>query len=149
MKDVKFSTLKGRILKSIYKLDDDELIFETNTGEFFLMWHEQDCCERVYIEDIVGNLNDLIGSHILVSDEASNSDDPPAFESAESYTWTYYKLATVKGYVDIRWFGSSNGYYSESVRLSKLSKSDINLYCGGSITGKTVVGRKIIVYGNA
>jgi hypothetical protein len=85
------------------------------------MYHSQDCCESVYIESIVGELSDLVGSEILMAEEVSNEEYEKEHEPeySESYTWTFYKFATIKGYVDIRWFGSSNGYYSEGVSFYK------------------------------
>ncbi len=44
--------------------------------------------------------------------EESTEDDP---ENSERGMWTFYKLASRKGYVDLRWYGSSNGYYSVDV----------------------------------
>lgn len=48
----------------------------------------------------------------LVMFEAVSEDDPNA---AESGTWTFYRVGTAKGGVTLRWYGASNGYYSESV----------------------------------
>lgn len=106
--------LKGLTPISVYE-DRETFVITTKEGKFNF-YHEQDCCEDVYIESIVGDINDLIGNPILLAEESTNqTDDPPDY--AESFTWTFYKFATIKGYVDIRWFGESNGYYSESVTL--------------------------------
>jgi hypothetical protein len=72
----------------------------------------------VSIEDINGDLNDLIGVPILEASEVSNRENPKEYH--DSCTWTFYHLATIKGYVSIRWYGSSNGYYSERVEFIKL-----------------------------
>lgn len=104
--------------------DDDYLVFYTSDGERYIMHHFQDCCEDVYIEDINGDLDDLLGSPILQAEQVVSQDETPDGvkqpSSQESYTWTFYKFATIHGYVTIRWFGSSNGYYSESVNFGKL-----------------------------
>lgn len=113
------AVLQGQILTKVEKIGDDSILFETATGEKYEMYHEQDCCEHVYIESIVGDLEDLVGSPILMAEEVTNIDEPPTSERGESYTWTFYKFATNKGYVTIRWYGSSNGYYSESVSFSE------------------------------
>ena len=93
-----------------------EMLFETADGERFMFAHQQDCCESVDINDIVGDLQDLCGTPLLVAEEVSGATEPDA-EHYESYTYTFYKFATRKGYVDVRWLGESNGYYSEGVDL--------------------------------
>jgi hypothetical protein len=119
-----FSELVGKTLTDA-RQEGDQLVFVTEDGETYRMFHSQDCCESVFIESIVGDLADLIGSPIVKAEEASNSEDPPRVDPDfpsyvdESYTWTFYKLATAKGYVDIRWYGSSNGYYSEGVDFKR------------------------------
>lgn len=94
----------------------DEMLFETANGERFLFAHMQDCCESVDINDITGDLQDLVGEPLLIAEEVSGATEPDV-EHYESYTYTFYKFATRKGYVDVRWLGESNGYYSEGVDL--------------------------------
>ena len=121
----KFSDLVGRTLIAVAGMEkgSDRIVFHCEGGEEFTMQHFQDCCERVEVEDVVGDVADLIGSPILVAEESTNSsEDPPGYKPEyayrESFTWTFYKLATRKGYVDLRWLGESNGYYSEEVSLT-------------------------------
>lgn len=117
--------LKGKTLSSVSADGNEEIVFTTVDGDVYRMFHSQDCCESVYIESIVGELQDLVGEPILVAEANENLFDilknaGKEEESDESYTWTFYKFATRKGYVDIRWYGSSNGYYSESVDFVKV-----------------------------
>ncbi len=113
--------IKGKILKSI-TIDDskESALFETMTGQRYMMYHEQDCCEHVYIDEICGDLSDLIGSEILTADERTSDDNAKDPKYDESFTWTFYEIATIKGNVTIKWYGTSNGYYSERVRFIKL-----------------------------
>lgn len=113
--------LKGKILTEIVKDDDcgDQIIFTCLDGDKYKMYHSQDCCESVYIESIVGDLDDLLNSEILEAEVVSQTNEDEE-DYGDSYTWTFYKLGTRKGSVTIRWYGTSNGYYSESVDFVKL-----------------------------
>lgn len=109
----------GRTFTSV-TATDDELIFKGDEGTF-TFYHEQDCCENVSIESIVGDLNDLVGEPLLRAEEESSEAEQPTDPDNywdDSATWTFYKFATRKGYVDVRWLGQSNGYYSERVDLA-------------------------------
>lgn len=119
-----FKELVGKTLVSVETNKEmDEITFITNEGEKFLMYHSQDCCEKVSIEDINGDLEDLIGTPILLAEEVTSEENPEGVtkEFQDSFTWTFYKLATIKGYVNIRWYGESNGYYSEDVSFKQIT----------------------------
>lgn len=110
--------LIGVTLKAIDNSTGDKLIFVAEDGREWIMSHQQDCCESVSIDDVCGDLSDLIGSPIVMAEESASSENPDGIdipEYQESFTWTFYKLATHNGYVTIRWYGESNGYYSEGV----------------------------------
>ena len=117
-----FTDLQGKTLTKVEQIGDDVIRFECEGGKAFKLYHSQDCCETVEIESITGDLADLIGTPILLAEEATSDQDPPGIKheyKPESQTWTFYKLRTIKGSVDIRWHGTSNGYYSESVYFSE------------------------------
>jgi hypothetical protein len=124
MKTVPFEELIGKVLVSVENQNDAKILFTADTGESWALLHEQDCCEEVDIEDIVGDLSDLVGSPIVRAEENSSNDewpeDVPKPQYPDSFTWTFYRIGTIKGTVVIRWYGISNGYYSESVSFVRL-----------------------------
>jgi len=136
---VDIADLKGKVLTHVeVGSGKAQIDFTTADDEYYEMYHVGDCCESVYLEDIVGDLDDLIGTPILEAEEVVSRDENPPDRlksdeddrdyygdyMVESYTWTFYKLGTIKGHVTLRWFGQSNGYYSERVTVFKKNRKD-------------------------
>lgn len=97
---------------------NDKLIFYMEDGDIFEMYHDQECCEDVYLQDIVGELDDLIDNPILIA-EKREVDQSALSKYDGYYLWTFYEFATIKGSVTLRWYGTSNGYYSVDVSFEK------------------------------
>jgi hypothetical protein len=114
---VEFKTLIGKTFTEITK-STEELIFKNET-EGYVLVHMQDCCEYVYIEDIDNDIQLLVGAEILEAEESSHDGDEDKL-CGDSCTWTFFKIRTQRDSFTIRFFGESNGYYSESAELYKL-----------------------------
>ncbi len=122
IEDQIFEELIGKTLTAI-KVDEKYaawILFVISEDEKYLLHNDEADCNdvQVTIDDINGDINDLVGSPLTMAESVSNE----AFEKTQDAegTWTFYRFATIKGYVDIRWFGTSNGYYSETVTLERL-----------------------------
>jgi hypothetical protein len=113
--------LLGRTVTAVTGMTDgnDEVVFTMDNGDRYKMYHNQDCCESVYLESVVGDVEDLIGEPLLMS-AAVDGESPADPDDYDVHQWTFYKFATRKGYVDLRWHGSSNGYYSTGVDFEKI-----------------------------
>ncbi len=116
--------LKGQTLSSVNITGDGNGIsFATVDGREYILEHDQECCETVTLEDVCGDLGDLVGSPILIAEhrtgEAPLSDDPDSdiHGSHDCAEYNFYEIATNKGSVTIRFHGQSNGYYSMGASL--------------------------------
>lgn len=87
--------LKGKIIEDIViNREKTEIILSVEGSgfyEFYKFYHQKDCCESVWIEDIEGDLNDLLGYPILQAEKITEKNKNNSYESS---TWTFYKLAT-------------------------------------------------------
>lgn len=108
-----YEEMLGQSFSTVTNKDNAELVF-INEKKTFRFYHEQDCCESVFIEEIVGDLDDLIGSPLIEAELVSSVSISDHYNDV-SNTWHFYKFATEKGTVVVRWLGESNGYYSEEV----------------------------------
>ena len=70
----------------------------------------------------MGAAADLIGSPVTEAESVESRGGEPAPAYPDSWTWTFYKLGTAKGFVTLRWLGESNGYYSERVDFTEVRK---------------------------
>lgn len=116
-KEKNISVLVGKTIKTINE-DGNHVSITCTDGSAYEMYHMQDCCESVFINDIKGHLPNLVDKVILDAEENVSGDwpeDVPVPDYNESYTWTTYTLTSKNEVVVIRWLGTSNGYYSESV----------------------------------
>lgn len=127
MKEIrKFGDLVGEAITSVRGLHkgSDEIVFSLKDGRKFKLFHSQNCCESVSVEDVCGDESDLLGKPLKMAEESVSDKNPVGVtkDYQGSFTWTFYRLATVKGYVTIRWYGESNGYYSESVDFDEVTR---------------------------
>ena len=118
--DKEFAVLVGKTLSAVAQTRD-EIRFTTTEGEIYRQYHYQDCCEAVTVEDVVGDWEDIIGQEIIEAREDVSEGEASSWESS---TWTFYTIRTNRGTVTIRWLGTSNGYYSESVDFERVEDAD-------------------------
>lgn len=113
-----FSVLVGKTIKRVEggEEGDEHIAFHCDDGASYAGTHQQDCCESVKIFDTVGNVEDIVGSPVILAEEENDADQPAdiTYQPYDSYTWTIYTIETAKGRYVVRWLGESNGYYGES-----------------------------------
>ena len=109
--------IKDMVGKKITGIYYDEDYFQIRTDDcVYAFYHEQDCCESVWLTQVDGISDKIIGSRIVIAEEVV---DEKETENGH-ITWTFYKIGTNKGMIDFRWQGESDGGYSETVDLVKI-----------------------------
>ena len=120
--NVGLNTMAGKTIKNIVGVaeESDEVTITTTDGNSYVLYHEQDCCEHVWLYDFEGDPEDLSGALIMSAEEVTGVVTDEMNEGTECPEWTFYKIETSKGGLWLRWLGDSNGYYSTSVDFKEI-----------------------------
>lgn len=121
-KSCEFDCLIGEYIENVQLVEGEGYIFEVilyfRSGKKLRLYHDQDCCERVALIDIVGgSLDDLVGQEIKSFKSVSSKEMGEGCRGEYDYsnTWTFITISTFKDDITLRWHGGSNGFYSERV----------------------------------
>lgn len=116
-----FNILIGKTISRIVVCKDPAFVyFYTNDGNYILHYKFVCSCTVGYVEDICGDLGDLIGVPVLSASFESNVNEfKPDDEHDHGTYWNFYKISTVKGYVTIRYDVSSNEFYGFEVSFEE------------------------------
>jgi hypothetical protein len=100
-----------KIIELLVSEGESELVFVTNEGT---IWYhvEGDCCSNSWFADVTG-VSALLGAVVAAAEDVPlDSYDVNDGRGRDESDCAYgYKLTTDKGYVDIVFRNSSNGYY--------------------------------------
>ena len=109
--------IQDMVGKKIIGIYYDEENFQIRTDDcVYAFYHEYDCCESVWLTQVDGISDKIIGSRIVIAEVVTDEKDT----EYGHITWSFYKIGTNKGMIDFRFQGESNGYYSETVDLIKI-----------------------------
>lgn len=99
------------------EIGSQEVVVYFESGEILRFYHEQDCCETVELVDIdcMFDIHDtaIKAYELEIATEHQMS-------GGGDLQWTFYFLRTSRGTLWMRWYGSSNGYYSTAVEIDGL-----------------------------
>lgn len=106
----------GKEFESV-EINEDVVRFTLDDQNCIILHHCQDCCEYVFLDDVCGNIEDLENSPILMAHVSSECE-----HLEMNKEWTFYKFATIKGYVTFTWKGESKGPYSLGISINYIGK---------------------------
>ena len=91
----------------------ESIVFTRTDGVQVGMYHVQECCEHVWIEEIHGDLQALIG-YPLTTAEVYTRDGHNRYGNTQLFT--FYRIGNERHLATIRWCGESH-YYSIGVTV--------------------------------
>ena len=88
--------LVGKVVRGLAYSDE---YFQILTDDcVYAFYHEYSCCESVWLTQVDGISDKIIGSRIVIAEVVTDEKDT---EDGHT-TWSFYKIGTNKGMIDFR-----------------------------------------------